>query len=69
MTSHCVFSKGNHCLKWVDYQTTRYELEEADELCQAYQDQIIYLQKRVCDLEQQLKDHGITIPDPELDDC
>ena len=33
MNDYCAFSKAHKCLKWEDYQLTRHELEEADELC------------------------------------
>lgn len=33
MNNYCAFSKDHKCLKWEDYELTRHELEEADELC------------------------------------
>ncbi len=33
MNNYCAFSKNNKCLKWMDYEITRHELEEADDLC------------------------------------
>lgn len=33
MNNYCAFSKDHTCLKWMDYEITRQELEEADELC------------------------------------
>ena len=33
MTNYCPFSKNHKCLKWTDYQLTRFELEEAEETC------------------------------------
>ena len=33
MNDYCAFSKKHKCLKWLDYQLARHELEEADELC------------------------------------
>ena len=33
MNNYCAFSKSNKCLKWMDYEMTRLELEEADDLC------------------------------------
>ena len=32
MTDYCAFSKDHTCIKWMDYELTRHELEEADEL-------------------------------------
>lgn len=31
MENYCAFSKNHKCLKWMDYQLTRFELAEADE--------------------------------------
>ena len=33
MNNYCAFSQNNKCLKWMDYEIIRQELEEADELC------------------------------------
>ena len=33
MTDYCAFSKDHRCIKYEDYEATRFELEEADELC------------------------------------
>lgn len=33
MNNYCAFSKNHTCIKWTDYEITRHELEEADELC------------------------------------
>lgn len=33
MNNYCAFSKDHTCIKWIDYEITRQELEEADELC------------------------------------
>ena len=35
MTDYCAFSKDHKCIKFTDYEITRHELEEADELCHA----------------------------------
>ena len=40
MNDYCAFSKSHKCLKWTDYELTRYELEEADELCHCNQIEI-----------------------------
>lgn len=53
--------------EWTDYQVTRYELEEADELCHCNQLGLTSLRKRVAQLEQLLVDHGISIPDESVD--
>ena len=33
MTDYCAFSKDHKCIKFMDYEIIRHELEEADELC------------------------------------
>ncbi len=33
MNDYCAFSKDHKCMKWADYELTRHELEEADDLC------------------------------------
>lgn len=33
ITNYCAFNKDHKCIKWADYELTRHELEEADELC------------------------------------
>lgn len=62
MTDYCAFSKDHNCLKWSDYELTRYELEEADELCHGNWIEIQHLQNRVNQLEQLLRDAGIEVP-------
>lgn len=32
MNDYCAFSKDHKCMKWADYELTRHELEEADDL-------------------------------------
>lgn len=68
MNNYCSFSNNHRCLKWVDYQVTRQELEEADELCHDNWIEIESLQKRVNLLEKLLNENGIPIPELE-DDC
>lgn len=63
MTDYCAFSKNHKCLKWMDYQLTRFELEEADETCHGNWIEIQRLQARVNQLEHLLKQAGIAIPD------
>lgn len=65
MNNYCAFSKEHNCLKWTDYELTRYELEEADDLCHSNWIEIQHLQDRVDQLEQLLRNSGIEIP-PEL---
>ena len=63
MTNYCAFSKNHECLKWTDYQLTRFELEEADETCHGNWIEIQHLRSRIDLLEQLLKEAGIPIPD------
>jgi len=63
MTNYCAFSKNHKCLKWMDYQLTRFELEEADETCHGNWIEIQRLQARVDQLEHLLEQAGIEIPD------
>lgn len=35
MDNYCAFSEDHKCLKWEDYELTRHELEEADNLVMA----------------------------------
>ena len=51
MTNYCAFSKDYKCLKWMDYQLTLFELEEADETCHGNWIEIQRLQARVDQLE------------------
>lgn len=62
MNNYCAFSKDKKCLKWIDYEITRLELEEADELCHGNWIEIQYLQDRIDFLEKLLKQSGIEIP-------
>lgn len=63
MTNYCAFSKNHKCLKWMDYQLTRFELEEADKTCHGNWIEIQRLQARVDQLEHLLEQAGIEIPD------
>ena len=65
MTDYCAFSKDHRCIKYEDYETTRFELEEADELCHGNWIEIQHLQDRVDQLEKLLRDAGVEVP-PEF---
>lgn len=65
MTDYCAFSKDHKCIKWSDYELTRFELEEADELCHGNWIEIQQLQERVDQLEKLLRKSGIDVP-PEI---
>ena len=63
MTNYCAFSKDHKCLKWMDYQLTLFELEEADETCHGNWIEIQRLRARVDQLEHLLEKSGIEVPD------
>lgn len=63
MSNYCAFSRNHECLKWMDYELTRQELEEADELCHGNWIEIQRLQERIVVLEKLLEEAGIEIPD------
>jgi hypothetical protein len=63
MNNYCAFSKEHNCLKWTDYELTKFELEEADDLCHSNWMEIQHLQDRVALLEKLLRDAGIEIPE------
>ena len=62
MNDYCAFSKNKKCIKWEDYQLTRHELEEADELCHGNWIEIQHLRNYIDLLQELLTSHGIEIP-------
>lgn len=62
MNDYCAFGKNKKCIKWEDYQLTRHELEEADELCHGNLIEIQYLRDHIDQLQRLLTEHGIEIP-------
>lgn len=62
MTDYCAFSKNHKCIKWKDYEITRKELEEADELCHENWIEIQHLRNYIEQLQAILEQHGIDIP-------
>ena len=62
MNDYCAFSKDHRCIKYADYELTRFELEEADQLCHGNWIEIQHLQDRIDLLERLIKDAGIEIP-------
>ena len=66
MNNYCAFSKNHTCLKWIDYQFTRHELEEADTLCHGNEVEIQRLYRKIDILEALLREVGIDIPDDEF---
>lgn len=62
MTDYCAFSKNNKCIKWMDYELTRHELEEADELCHGNWVELHHLHEYIKRLQDILKQHEISVP-------
>lgn len=62
MNNYCAFSKDKKCIKWTDYEITRFELEEADELCHGNWIEIQHLREYIEHLQNTLKQNGIEIP-------
>ena len=67
MENYCAFSRNHKCLKWMDYELIRHELEEADALCHGNWIEIQRLYKKIDMLETLLKDAGIAIPETYID--
>ena len=63
MNDYCAFSKSHKCLKQTDYELTRYELEEADELCHCNQIEIQKLNDYIELLQSLLDKNEIEYPD------
>lgn len=62
MTDYCAFSKDHKCIKWSDYELTRFELEEADELCHGNWIEIQRQREYIELLQKTLEQNGINIP-------
>ncbi len=62
MEDYCAFSNDHRCLKWVDYEMTRHELEEADTLCHGNWIQIQRLQAYIDELRAILDKNNIDYP-------
>lgn len=65
MNNYCAFSKDHKCLIWEDYEITRYELEEANLLCQENWIEIQRQYEYIQELEKTLSQNGIETPDEE----
>lgn len=63
MTDYCAFSRNHKCLKWTDYEITRHELEEADELCHCNWLEIRKLNDYIDELTTLLKENNIDYPE------
>jgi hypothetical protein len=62
MSDYCAFSKDHRCVKWLDYEITRQQLEEADELCHGNWIEIEKQYEYICTLQSILEKHGIPYP-------
>ena len=63
MNDYCAFSENHKCLKWLDYQLTRHELEEADELCHGNCVEIYRLHDYINELKAILDRNNIDYPE------
>lgn len=59
--NYCAFSKDHKCIQWMDYELTRYELAEANELCHGNWIEIQHLWEYIDVLKTTLTEHGIEI--------
>lgn len=62
MRDYCAFSKDHTCLKWLDYEITREQLEEADELCHGNWIEIQNMRNYIDQLQTLLRENGIEVP-------
>ena len=63
MNDYCAFSENHKCLKWLDYQLTRHELEEADDLCHGNYVEIRHLYDYINELKAILDRNNIDYPE------
>lgn len=63
MIDYCAFSNDHTCVKWMDYELTRFELEELDQLCHGNWIEIQRLRSYVDVLQGLLETAGIEYPD------
>ena len=63
MNDYCAFSENHKCLKWLDYQLTLNELEDADELCHGNYIEIQRLYDYVNELKAILDSNNIDYPE------
>lgn len=62
MENYCAFSKNHKCVKWTDYEITRQELEEADELCHGNWIELQRKEEYIRLLQTILDSNGISYP-------
>ena len=62
MDNYCAFSEDHKCLKLEDYEFTRHELEEADNLCHGNWIEIQRLYDYIDELKKILDENDIEYP-------
>lgn len=65
MTNYCAFSRDHKCMKWLDYELVRCELEETEELCHGNWIEIQRLRRYIPALQKLLQENGIAYPPEE----
>lgn len=63
MSTHCPLSKKHVCPNWIEYEVTKCELEEADELRQFNWQEIQELKDYINELQFMLRKNGISYPE------
>ena len=63
MADYCAFSRDHRCIKWVDYELTRLQLDEADQLCHGNWIEIQRLRAYIDILRAILDENKIEYPD------
>ena len=66
MSKMCPFIHRHVCDIWTDYSISRFELDEAEELCHSNWLEIMALRDRIDLLESALKEAGLPIPQDEI---
>lgn len=62
MENYCAFSKNHNCILWLDYITTRQELEEAAVLCHGNWIEIEQKNAYIQEAQEIIKLHNIPYP-------
>ena len=62
LSNYCAFSKNHKCVKWDDYEFTKEELQELDELCHGNWIEIQRLYEYIDELQELLKENNISYP-------
>ena len=62
MSKQCPFIDNQYCDIWLDYDITKDELKQANELLHSNWKEITYLYDRIDQLEKYIKSIGGTVP-------